>query len=124
MADNEDSGWCGTKNVIADGTQVVADIEMPHTAEQRPCYACRSWEKDRKRLIEYLLAQGLVAQPDGKFVTPIAKDIPGRKSLILDPKSFGWCRRDCRVTEMEATCSDWELVAKVEDMMSRVVGKK
>jgi len=120
MADIGDTGWRPTKNVNADGTQDKANIDMPKAGEDRPCCMCRSWERDQKRLVEYLYAKGLVPTEDGQFTTPIAKDIPGRVPMKLDPKSHGWCRRDCIVTDMMATCPDWELVTRIEDLASRI----
>lgn len=95
-------------------------VELASGLEARPCMSCASWEKDERRLIEHLLSKDLEARQDGTFVTPIARDIPGRKSLVIDPKSFGYCRRDGIVTEMQATCPAWRPVVTREQLLQRV----
>lgn len=117
----EDTGW---KNIIpttGDGDRTAGGrVEMVHGSETRPCCLCRSWEKDERRLIQHLMALGLEVQPDGKFKTPIAKDIPGRKSLLLDPKKTGFCRFEGTVTEDLATCPNWTPVRTSGDLKSRL----
>lgn len=116
-----DTGW---KKIIATGGDgehsASGKIEMVRGSESRPCMMCKSWEKDEKRLIQHLLSIGLEAQPDGCFVTPIAKDIPGRKSMRLDPKQFGFCRLESTVTQDLASCPSWQQVRLVDDLRSRI----
>jgi len=117
----EDTGWKKIIPTAGDGDRAAGGrVEMVHGSETRPCYACRSWEKDERRLIQHLIARGLEVQPDGKFKTPIAKDIPGRKSLIIDPKRFGFCRFEGSVTEDETTCQNWTPVRTSGDLKSRI----
>lgn len=104
-----------------DGTNYArGNVELARGVESKPCMSCRSWEKDERRLIEHLLRRGLKVQEDGTFVTPIAKDIPGRKSLVIDPKSWGYCRRDSMPTDMLATCENFRPVRTREELLSRV----
>lgn len=82
---------------------------------------CRRWmHAGSDKVIEHLLARGLEAQPDGKFKTPIAKDIPGRKSLVLDPKNYGFCDRDQILTESLATCPNWVPTKRLTDFQRRM----
>lgn len=101
-------------------TTATGQIEMAHGLEQHPCLMCVSFEKDTNRLIRHLIRHKLTPQPDGTFVTPIAKDFPGRKSLRIDPRSYGWCRRDTIVVDMLATCPAWRLTMSKSDLASRI----
>jgi hypothetical protein len=116
-----DTGYRPIEIVGGDGEHsAVGQIEMATGHEERPCMICRSWEKDEKRLIGHLIHIGLEPRPDGKFVTPIVKDIPGRKSLIIDPKSWGFCRRQTIPTDCLATCEDFVAVRTTGELASRI----
>lgn len=103
-----DTGWKKPTNVTGGDEYARGDIELATGTEQRPCFMCRSFEKDERKLTEHLIAKGLEAGPDGKFITPIAKDIPGRKSLKIAPRDYGWCRKDTMPVDMLATCDKWQ----------------
>jgi len=116
-----DTGWNPIVGITGDGEQQAAGrVEMAKGLEPHPCFACRSWEHDRKRIIEHFMAHGLVPDVDGNFLTPIAKDFPGRRSLKLDPKDYGFCRLDCIATDMQATCKRWAPVKSPSDLQARV----
>jgi hypothetical protein len=107
--------------VGGDGDHVArGEIEMATGIEQRPCCMCRSFEQDRPKLIRHLLRNKLTPDENGVFRTPIAKDIPGRKSLVIDPRTYGWCRRDTIVVDMLATCPAWTLVRTTSELESRI----
>lgn len=95
-------------------------IEMATGFEERPCMMCRSFEQDNKKLIQHLLARGLKMEADGSFTTPIANDIPGRKSLRIDPRSYGYCRKETMPVDMLATCESWSPVKTREELLSRI----
>jgi hypothetical protein len=117
----EDDTWRPIEVVGGDGVRDAAGrIELATTTEKHPCYLCRSFLKDDTRLREYLLANKLRPMPDGTFETPIAQDIPGRKSLTIDPKSWGYCNRNTIAVDMLATCPDWEQVRTASEMASRI----
>lgn len=119
MADEEP--WRPIQLVGGDGTTDAAGrVELATGFEQRPCLMCRSFVKDDARLREYLLANKLRPMPDGTFETPIAQDIPGRKSLTIDPKSWGYCNRNTMPVDMLATCPDWVQVRTSSEMGSRI----
>ena len=118
-----EGGTCWTRIKLAggDGDRAAAGtVEMASGFEERPCVMCRSFLKDNARLIQHLLARGLKMEPDGSFVTPIAQDIPGRKSLRIDPRSFGYCNKQTMPVDMLASCEDWAPVRTREELMSRI----
>lgn len=117
----KDTNWQPIKNITADGHGRPQGIVNPvKGVEQKPCFMCRSWDKDEKRLVEHLLAAGLVPDKDGCFVTPIAKDLPGRVSLRLNPKHNGFCRLQGQVTEDLASCEHWQQVRFASELATRV----
>jgi hypothetical protein len=104
-----------------DGEQsATGRVNLATGIEQRPCIMCRRFEKDQKRLVEHLLAKGLVPDGDGKFTTPIAKDFPGRKPMKIDPTEFGYCRRDGIITDMMATCEAWSPTKSIVDLKRKI----
>jgi hypothetical protein len=117
----DDTGWKPILVEGGDGAQYAKGrVEMVTGVETRPCLNCRSWEKDDRRLIEYFLAKGLTQLSDGTFETPIAKDVPGRKSLVIDPASWGFCRRQSIATDMLASCEDFQPVRTAAELQSRI----
>ena len=91
--------------------------------EARPCMMCAKWEKvDVTRIVQHFIAKGLEAKPDGTFVTPIVKDFPGRKSLVLDPHDFGFCRRDMLPTDLQSTCAAWTPTKQIVQLQRRMRG--
>lgn len=114
--------WQRIHIVGGDGNEVARGaIEMATGQEAHPCVMCRKWERvDVKRVIEHFLAKGLEARPDGMFVTPIVKDYPGRKSLVLDPRNFGFCRRDMMPVEALATCGQWVPTKRLSELQDRL----
>ena len=111
----------GIKITGGDGTYTAkGQIEMATGIETRPCCICRSFEKDEPKLIQHLLRNKLTPREDGTFVTPIAKDIPGRKSMVIDPKTYGWCRRDTIPVDMLATCPSFRPVRTSSELESRI----
>lgn len=95
-------------------------IELATGMEQRPCFLCRSFEKDEKKLVNHLLARGLKPDPDGSFVTPIVGDFKNRTSLRIHPSQYGYCRRHTMPVDMQATCIDWAQVRTASEMESRI----
>jgi hypothetical protein len=129
MADNpEDTGWQKPTDVVGSDEYARGRIELASGIEQRPCQTCKRWEKDTRKTIQHCMSlttaktpvrSRLVLLPNGNFETPIARDIPGRKSLQIDPTSYGWCRRDGMLTDMLATCENWAPVISREDLGRR-----
>jgi len=118
-----DTGWQGINQIVGGDEYAKGQIEMVTAGETKPCLACKSWEKDVRKLVEHFLARGLTARPDGKFVTPIARDFPGRKSLVLDPKQMGFCRLWTMPTDDLATCERWVPLTRISEMADRTRGR-
>ncbi len=114
--------WQRIQVVGGDGDRTATGlIEMATGKETKPCCMCRKWENvGSKRVVEYCLSQGLEVQPDGKFKTPIAKDIPGRVSLTIDPRSYGFCKRDQILTDTMATCDGWTPTKRITELQDRM----
>lgn len=115
----DDTGWKKPVMSIQDGLP-TGTITTATGLEQKPCFMCKSFEKDNRRLIQHLNARGLVADESGCYETPIARDINGRRSIKIDPRDFGYCRKNCYVTSMKATCPDFQLVQFREDMIPKI----
>jgi hypothetical protein len=120
------NGTCWQKVQLTggDGDQYARGaIQMATGVESRPCMMCAKWEKvDVARIVQHFLAKGLEAKPDGTFVTPIVKDFPGRKSLVLDPHDFGFCRRDMLPTDLQSTCAAWTPTKQIVQLQRRMRG--
>lgn len=114
--------WQKIELVGGDGEQSAAGlIELASGTEAKPCMMCRSWEGgEPQKLTQHLLARGLKPNAAGKFETPIARDFKGRKSLEIDPKDYGYCRRDCIPTDMLATCENWQPTITEADFKRRM----
>jgi len=96
-------------------------VEMVTGLEAKPCMMCKRWEhSDTNKIIRHLLAKGLTPREDGKFDTPIAKDFPGRVSMVLDPKHFGYCIAHTMLTEDEHTCELWAPTITLTDFQQRM----
>lgn len=101
------------------GGQAV--LSNPTGTEEKPCMTCKSWEKDERKLIEYLVAKGMRAKPNGCYdMAVIAGDLPGRRQMEVNPKDFGYCRSLCMPTHMMATCDNWKPTLFREDMAAKL----
>jgi hypothetical protein len=126
--DGFDTGWTGIvpQNVEVDHenklvTATHGEVELATGQEERPCCMCKSFEDvDPAKLIRHVISKGLTPRPDGKFETPIAKDFRGRKSMVLDPKGAGMCRRDVIVVEGLATCENFSPTKSISDFQRRM----
>ena len=113
--------WQGIKITGGDGDRTAhGQIELANGMEERPCLTCTSFEKDTSRVIRHLLRHKLIADENGIFTTPIAKDFPGRISLKIDPRTVGFCRRDTIIVDMLATCSAYRCVRTASEFESRI----
>lgn len=107
-----DTGW--QQPTIVGGKAILAN---PTGTEEKPCFTCKSWEKDERKLIEFLVSRGMKAKPNGCYdMAVIAGDLPDRKQIEIDPKDFGFCRQLCMPTHMMATCECWKQRLFAADM--------
>jgi len=115
----DDTGW--KRPDVAQTPEGPKGLITPAVGtEPRPCYLCRSWEKDKQKLIQFFVSRGFVADSEGIFETPIVRDFKGRRSIRVDPRNWGYCRRECIPTEMNATCPDWELAQHRSELMGKI----
>lgn len=103
----------GAKGVISTATGM----------EEKPCFTCARWEKDNRKLIQYFISKGLRADENGIFTTPIVQDFgDGRRSMEIDPKDWGFCRKLVMPTHMlaGAQCPEWKPVTLVQDLKGKI----
>ncbi len=107
--DDDSAGPRKIRITGGDGDRAASGLVEPVLGStQRPCVMCRSFERDVKRLTEHLLAHGLKPEPDGSFVSPIAKDFKDpRANLRMHPREFGYCRLTTMPVQDVATCPSW-----------------
>ena len=103
-----------------DDQAAVGQVEMVSGAEVRPCFMCRSWEKDTDRLIRHLRSfKSVEMRPDGKFVARHNRELD-REGLVMDPKNFGFCRLTSNVSEDRASCPHWQPTKRAEDLARKI----
>jgi hypothetical protein len=118
--------WQRMKNVRPTGPAsrdeggAKGEVDMATGLETNPCFMCKSWEKDTPRLVRHFTAHGLTIDPDGSVQTPIAKNIPGRKSMKLKIQQMGWCKMGAMPTDDMASCPNFRQVRTREDMRARL----
>lgn len=130
--DGSDTGWQSIvpQNVEVDHeTNVVSashgEVELATGQEEKPCCMCASFEDvDPAKLVRHVISKGLIPRLDGKFETPIAKDFKGRKSMVLDPKGAGMCRRDVIVVEGLATCDNFRPTKTISEFQQRMLRRR
>jgi hypothetical protein len=103
----EDTGWKVPQIVQTEKGEIAGLIQPATGIEAKPCFTCRSWEKDTRKLMQHFTSHGLTPDAEGYYETPIAKEINGRKSLRIHPRDNGFCNKQCCVSHMNATCPDW-----------------
>jgi len=102
----EDTGW--QRPTLVNTPEGPKGIIVPATGlETNPCNLCRSFESDDRKLRQYWKSHGLTPDAEGYYVTPIAKEIAGRKSMRVHPRDYGYCRRFGYTTGRNATCEDF-----------------
>lgn len=116
----EDTGWKQPSVIQTPDGKAKGLIQPATGLETKPCFTCKSWEKDNRKLIQYLVARGLKPDAEGHFETPIASDFPGRKSMRIHPRDYGYCRRNCYPSAMNASCSGWQPTLFVNDLALKV----
>lgn len=111
----------GFPRIVRDPTdgQTKGIIQIAKGQQPKPCYMCRSFEQDNTKLIQHFLARGLQPDENGCFEQPIP-DIKDRKSLKIHPDDYGYCRRDCIVVGMDATCENWKLTQSRSELAGKI----
>jgi len=112
----DDTGWKAPE-IITTPNGAAGVVQMPTDAEATPCFTCKHWHKDNRKLMQYLHAHGL--QPDSNGVYELrVPEMPERKSIQVDPKDWGFCLTLAMPTHMNAgaQCEHWQLRQVREDM--------
>jgi hypothetical protein len=101
-----DTGWQNIIPTAGDGERSIAGhLPQAVRVEHRPCINCKSFEDDNRRLLQHIRSKKLEVRPDGVVYTPIKADFPGQKiGMEIQIADFGWCKRDCIVTDKMQTC--------------------
>jgi hypothetical protein len=111
-----DTGWQQAGHIIETPTGPAGQIIPATGHEDRPCFTCRSWDKDERKLRQFLAAQGMEPDAEGRYEMRLLHDFKdGRKSMKIDPRDFGYCRKLTMPTHMNATCGAWRLKTVVDD---------
>ena len=122
MGDTKTGGQQAAKGVV--------DLVKAH--EKEPCFQCKSWEQNERKLAQHFRAHSMIIDPDGTIRTPLAKDSKNGGGALMVPdvdnggtrpvkiQEMGWCRRECRPTEFEGHCQDFNLVKHREEMTNRL----
>lgn len=107
---------------IVEGKGIIA---APTGIEEKPCFTCKSWDKNREKLIQFLVSKGMRPKPNGCYdMAVIAGDLPGRRQMEVDPKDFGFCQNLCMPTHMMATCEHWKPTLSREDLAGKIVSRR
>jgi hypothetical protein len=112
----DDTGWKAPEIVTTpQGTAGV--IQMPSEVEATPCFLCKHWHKDQRKLMQFIRSRGLVPDSNGIYTLP-TPDLPNRKSIQVDPKDWGFCLTLAMPTHMNAgaQCEYWQQRQVREDM--------
>lgn len=99
----------------ADGP--VGQVGIASGLEQKPCLTCRKWDKNPRKLMQYLRAQGLKPDADGNYTTTI---VQGRQQIKINPNTWGFCKRDFIPTDMRASCKNWAEIRSREELATRI----
>lgn len=115
-----DTGWQLPK-IMQDAGEVKGLIQPATGMEEKPCFTCRSWDKDTRKLMQFLNSRGLKADADGNYETPIVNDFKdGRRSIKVNPRDWGYCRNGCMPTHMNATCDVWVPVVSRSELQGKI----
>jgi len=128
MADNpSDTGAKKIEIVGGDGDEYARGLVEPVTGmEPHPCMVCRSFEKDDQKLLQLFLSHGFKLRTDGKLDSPTALrdgrvNMPARNLLdVIDPRSFGYCRKQTIPVDQLATCKDWKPTKTASELAGRI----
>lgn len=112
----DDTGWKAPE-IITTPNGAAGVVQMNTATEATPCYLCKNWHKDTRKLMQHIRSKGLVPDSNGIYTMP-TPDLPDRKSIQVDPKDWGFCLKQAIATHMNAgmQCEDWSLRETREDL--------
>lgn len=111
-----DTGWKAPE-IITTPQGAAGVVKMDTATEATPCYLCKNWHKDTRKLMQYIQAHGLTPDANGIYTLRLP-DFPERQSIQVDPKDWGFCLTLAMPTHMDAgaQCPHWRLREVREDM--------
>ncbi len=115
MANNpDDTGW-RAPTVISTPGGPAGVVQMASATEAKPCFTCKRWHKDNRKLMQFIKAHGLTPDQNGIYTLRIP-ELPNRQSIAVDPKDWGFCLSLAMPTHMNATCDNWRARETAADM--------
>jgi len=101
-------GYRPLVDVTGDDKQARGMVAPVYGREGHPCFMCRSFEKpDLGKMIQHMVARGGKLLPNGRIRANRPREASGTP-IELDPREFGFCRRDTIAVQLEATCENWQ----------------
>lgn len=110
----DDTGWQAPQ-IVTTPQGPAGVIQMATGVEETPCFTCRKWHKDTRKLEQFLKSRGLTPDANGLYEvrTP---DLPDRQSMKIALCDWGFCLTLAMPTHMKATCEHWKQRATQNDM--------
>lgn len=127
----DDTGWKPMEQIRGDvgadgrvGENYVKTMVQPVTGlEQQPCFMCKSWEKNDKRLRQHIASKkNIEVLPDGTFRHIIDKDVKDRNTKTYNIRDFGFCRFTGMPTQQLASCEHWVPTKRLTDLRRKLGG--
>jgi hypothetical protein len=109
--------------IVETATGAKGVITSEIGTEDKPCFTCSDWDKDNRKLMQFLTARGLKADENGVFETPIVQDFhDGRRSMKIDLRDWGYCQTLGMPTHMLAgmQCLHWRRVMLIRDLKGKI----
>lgn len=106
------------------GDNYAKSLVKPVTGlEQRPCFMCRSWEKNEKKLRQHIASKrDIEVLPDGTFRHIIDRDVKDRNTKTYNIRDFGFCRFTGMPTQQLASCENWVPTRRLIELQRKLGG--
>ncbi len=119
MAEGTDR-WRRFRGIQGDDQQASGMVEPVTGLEDSPCFTCRSFEKNEKRLRQHIASKKNVEiLADGTVRSLIDRDFKDRETITFNVRDFGWCRLWTIPVDQLATCENWGPTRSVSDLMRK-----
>jgi len=116
----DDTGW-QVPTVIPTATGGAGIIAMPSGLEVTPCFTCKHWHKDTRKLEQFLKSRGMTPDAEGRYEvrTP---DLPNRQSIKITLADWGFCLTLAMPTHMNAgaQCDHWQETVTRNDLAGKI----
>jgi hypothetical protein len=116
----DDTGW-QVPQIIATPTGGAGVITMPNTTEEKPCFTCKHWHKDTRKLVQFLKSRGLTPDAEGRYEV-LTPDLPNRRSIKISLSYWGFCMTLAMPTHMDAgaQCPHWQATETRNDLAGKI----